>query len=1275
MIAIFLPPFPFRGVAAPYLWVFYKFLTVSREKKLFIIGKGYLPEQASELDDDRWEFLDSSQQRLGYTIPEPEELARHHVHLLGPDIFNNLMHDNKCSPSETFKVFLTRSVPRLSAEIEQVLSQFESDVEAVITWCNCPSLSQVAQARNIPVIHLELGPLRSPDYRPTMYVDFSGVNGNSEAKNRYEGLHKPLNMELSVHQLLGYFLIRRDALNSIGMASDAVRTGVVLQVEDDSNLIAFGNNFDNRGLLSFARLTTSIDNILVRGHPGSLFQLRPREFAVDDSDNSMAFIAKCQKIITINSSVGVESLLQGRTVQVLGECAYKFITEASEPTELTDRLTFYLFSYLVPAELGFDLEYLRFRLKAPEEAQIVEYHLRHYSSHRQDLIQTGSLAEMIESELKAEENDRLSHLNAELEASMSGLRKQVEELLMQVDELRAQINEERSALEAARLTIAQQTEVIQEQEFVAEKSAKTIEASNVSVNNLFRKNIDLKTSVDHASILADENEALKSQLRHAAGQLSETERELFISRARIDGLLSSTSWKITSPARFVRTQMFRATQFQKALILARRQFGSPGALLSKARVIYRREGVGGLKARIRYLLENSSRPPVPIIATEPKKKVPSREIARHTSSVDIVVCVHNAPEDVKNCLESIHAYTLPPFRIIIVDDGSAQITQEYLADYAAAQGCVLHRNEVAGGYTKAANCGLRAANAEYVILLNSDTIVSPYWLERLLNCADSDPAIGLVGPLSNTASWQSVPEVFDAVGDWTINALPTGMSVQDYASEVARESSRIYPQVGFINGFCFLIKQSLISQIGIFDEDVFGRGYGEENDYCLRAAGAGWKLAIADDAYVYHAQSKSYSHERRMELSKAAGVNLANKHGQALIDRQLNITVNHPALEYIRRRTALIERKREIRQRFLPFQGKRILFLLPARTAGGGANIILLEASRLIALGVDAQIVNLRSNKDVFEENYPDNQVPIHYILSPEQLPEIARYYDAVIATLYLTVEWISRLVQSSQSVPIVAYYVQDFEPDFFPPGSTEYLRALDSYSLVSQMTLMTKTRWTRDVLKRVVGVECAVLGADYDDALFYPGATCRLYGGAIAVTAMVRPETPRRAPGLTMKVLKRLKMEFGSTIVIRTFGADCDNPSYQGLGADFEHECLGQLTPQQVSGLLQATDIFLDYSTFQAMGLTAMEAAACGAITIGPLSGGLTEIITDSQTGVLIDTSNEQTCFSRTCELIRNTQQRIEIGKNIMDITQFYPEQVALKMMISLFGSQGKGI
>lgn len=94
-----------------------------------------------------------------------------------------------------------------------------------------------------------------------------------------------------------------------------------------------------------------------------------------------------------------------------------------------------------------------------------------------------------------------------------------------------------------------------------------------------------------------------------------------------------------------------------------------------------------------------------------------------------------------------------------MDDGSCDDTRAYLREFCAEQFATLLRNETAMGYTFAANQGMRASSAGYVILLNSDTIVTLGWLEKMVACAESDPKVGLVGPLSNTASWQSVPKV------------------------------------------------------------------------------------------------------------------------------------------------------------------------------------------------------------------------------------------------------------------------------------------------------------------------------------------------------------------------------------------------------------------------------------------------------------------------------------------------------------------------------------
>jgi cellulose synthase/poly-beta-1,6-N-acetylglucosamine synthase-like glycosyltransferase len=191
----------------------------------------------------------------------------------------------------------------------------------------------------------------------------------------------------------------------------------------------------------------------------------------------------------------------------------------------------------------------------------------------------------------------------------------------------------------------------------------------------------------------------------------------------------------------------------------------------------------------------------------------------HLATVDIIVCVHDALTDVQCCLESIIRFTTPPYNLILVDDGSTQPTREYLDDFTLSQAAYLLRNEQARGYTRAANQGLLASSANYVILLNSDTVVTSLWLDRLIACSESDPHIGLVGPLSNTASWQSIPKIYNAEEDWAENPLPDGFSVADMGQLVATYSGRVYPRISFLNGFCLMIKRGLIDQIGFFDEE------------------------------------------------------------------------------------------------------------------------------------------------------------------------------------------------------------------------------------------------------------------------------------------------------------------------------------------------------------------------------------------------------------------------------------------------------------------------
>ncbi|EPB1943291.1 hypothetical protein ACRBTE_004553, partial [Escherichia coli] len=376
MFAVFLPPYPFRGVKAPYLWLFLKYLHCSNEKILFITSPDYVEVINDETQHSRWEFDTASMASLGYSLPDEQSLARHEYLYLDHALYETMLAQHHHDPIKSFTTFLTESISELENELFSLLTkEIIQRVDAFVSICNCPSLEKVARALNKEVIHLEIGPLRAPMYRNTAYLDFTGVNGNTEARARYESCQTEIDITCSMNDLHRYFL---EAI-SLPSSSENQVAGIVLQVEDDSNIIAYNHNFTNISLISYVRQQHTLENILVRAHPGSLFRLRDDIFSIDASANSLEFIQKCHSIYTINSSVGLEALLCEKKTNILGDCSYAFVAEeASGPTRV-NAMAFYLFAYLVPFELIFNLEYLRFRLDHPAELDIVRKHLQFYS--------------------------------------------------------------------------------------------------------------------------------------------------------------------------------------------------------------------------------------------------------------------------------------------------------------------------------------------------------------------------------------------------------------------------------------------------------------------------------------------------------------------------------------------------------------------------------------------------------------------------------------------------------------------------------------------------------------------------------------------------------------------------------------------------------------------------------------------------------------------------------------------------------------------------------
>lgn len=233
------------------------------------------------------------------------------------------------------------------------------------------------------------------------------------------------------------------------------------------------------------------------------------------------------------------------------------------------------------------------------------------------------------------------------------------------------------------------------------------------------------------------------------------------------------------------------------------------------------------------------------------------------NSCTIIMPVFNAFPEAIACLESVVRCTEPPCRLLVLDDAST--TGELAAALPPAvrqwPGLTVLRNETNLGFVRTCNRGMREAGGDDVVLLNSDTLVTPGWLRKLREAAASRPRVATVTPLSNNATVASVPLFLED------NALPAGYTVDEFAALVEQATHRERPLLPTCVGFCVYIRREALAEVGLFNEDKFGRGYGEENDFSCRAQARGFADLLDDATFIFHRGQCSFGNARN-ELSR-----------------------------------------------------------------------------------------------------------------------------------------------------------------------------------------------------------------------------------------------------------------------------------------------------------------------------------------------------------------------------------------------------------------------
>lgn len=697
---------------------------------------------------------------------------------------------------------------------------------------------------------------------------------------------------------------------------------------------------------------------------------------------------------------------------------------------------------------------------------------------------------------------------------------------------------------------------------------------------------------------------------------------------------------------------------------------------------------------------------IPMIELVPGREegaVPRVGTSAQLPEVDILVPVHNEWHVLRPCLESLEAFTTyPSARITILDDGSDSFVKERIEAFVAAPGPMpkrVLRNDTALGFVRNANRGFSEAHGDMVVLLNSDTVVTPGYLEGLVAAASSDSRIACVMPSSNQCSFHSVD-------------IPMGWNIFQYAADVRRRMPGTIFDAVTVGGFCLLIKREALDDVGPYDE-VFGRGYGEESDWCMRAASKGWRVTGIDNVFVYHrgkATFKDYKQKTFRETNyKIFMDRWADEYRRAMARYQeadalgslrhayvrMDATAPPPVLSafvdrlrmggptyatveaarYVRDQGGVSRIPTLVRERglvrgasrgcplprgFVSRKRPRIVYVLEKFSLSGGVLSVVQLVNRLTMLGWDAKIATHHGHNQEHMDAYMLYHKP-YVFPDAESLVRHAPAADIFVATLWSTAEKVHRIVREKHRDAVPWYFVQDDETRFFHElDRIGRQGVLSSYDLIPNK--IVKSDWLRDLLRaRGHGAHKVHVGLDLD--VFYPESSP--HQRPLRILAMARPHTPRRGFPVLVETLREVVRQ-RPDVEVALFG--CDNLTDHRL--DFPHIDLGVIPNDRLRKVYNESAILLDLSEFQGLGRMGLEAMACGCAAVLTKHGGITEYARDGVNCLSVDPADPVETVSAVLRLIDDVGLRHRLIEGGFETSQAYSCDVEGRETSRLFAA-----
>jgi GT2 family glycosyltransferase/glycosyltransferase involved in cell wall biosynthesis len=551
--------------------------------------------------------------------------------------------------------------------------------------------------------------------------------------------------------------------------------------------------------------------------------------------------------------------------------------------------------------------------------------------------------------------------------------------------------------------------------------------------------------------------------------------------------------------------------------------------------------------------------------------------------VDIVVPIYYAPELSLRTIQSVVRNTdFSEFdlKLFAVDDTGnpefSKLLERSLKELKISEKVELVIHKENQGFIEACYTGISQRQADYKLLLNSDTYVLPGWLSKMVAAAEGDDKIALVNPLTN-----KFPEI-DV-------EMPRGANINTLhkfaqSLQVAEDD---YLDVVTAGGFCLLIKDKYIQQYGFFDR-IYGKGYCEEVDLQLRYQSQGLRAVMAPNAFVYHRGEGSFL-DKNERFRK--NIDIVMGRYQDLYDATYPVYKRKRALNHYREQLAEAKNLEIDVLIVSPSMDKKL----------GGVKVLDNICNSLNEAGISATITYVLG-----EEPQNLNQDQLYRPIKFSELAEYELQPKLILFSLNNNAYQVAQLARDLDAkygkLPQVVQILQDVE-GWFKHYDIEkfitYAKVADNHFAVSPF----------------IAEALQVLDKSLQMEVIENGISLDFYGNKLKVgdkqtsmptIATLLRQDQRRGRKVIESALELLDAKLQRQVKLLTFGD-------AKLDKQFKHievVHFGFAEESEVMNILANSDIFLEASFYQGFGLTALEAIMSGCYLISSNNRGAASVL-----------------------------------------------------------------